>query len=248
MLVAASAAFAQDVERVNTDSTTTSAEKESPLESYQYNNRMVVYNLLCQCYERIKPNAVYVGIDGWITWAVTHGSHQNNMDSGLLPTLVGKIEARLGYNYLLAGRNHLTPIIGGGIFGDSRSYHYERHKTYTYLHYVGNEVDTFEIDYISYKKVQLPAVYYGLFGVLYDHEFNSIFNLGLYAKGLVGGNSGGKRWGNPIFGFDITVPITFRFGKERHWDFRLEPFDIYINGREINRNYFGCRCAFGYRY
>jgi len=64
----------------------------------------------------------------------------------------------------------------------------------------------------------------------------------------MGGSSNVEKWGNPIIGFKCGLPITFRFGKGRHWDFRIEPFDIFFNSNQFNNNYFGFQFSFGYRY
>jgi len=211
----------------------TSTSEATPTSFYPYNNRMVVFNLARLSYERIKSDSVYVGIDAWITWSITNTNsffHPRNF------SFIGDIELLLGYNYLFSGRNHLTPVIGVGAFKDFRSYH---QYTYEYNGY-----------YYSHhsKSYHCPSVIYGTFGFLFDHEFNSVFNLGVDLKALIGGAPGGKLWGNPVFGFDVTIPITLRFGQDRHWEFRFEPYDIYLHGSWHDSNYFGCRCTFAYRY
>src|SRR5581483_9949999 len=55
-------------------------------------------------------------------------------------------------------------------------------------------------------------------------------------------------WGNPVAGIDISLPITFRFGYQRRWDIRLEPFDIYLHGSKNSCNYFGGRSTVGFRF
>jgi hypothetical protein len=140
--------------------------------------------------------------------------------------IIGEAEFRLGYNFFYNGRDHLTPFIGGGVF-----------KDWTKIR-------------IHHKRRELPYLGYGTIGLLYDHEFNSIFTLGTNIKGILGGETSSKyvRWGSPVIGFDISVPITFRFGHKRHWDIRIEPFDIYLHGSESSRNYVGGRSTIGYRF
>lgn len=210
------------------------ADKTSSPGSYQYGNRMVVFHIFRLNYERIKPNALYVGADAWFTWAMRSPSsdyHTNNIG------FIGEAEFRLGYNFLFNGKNHLTPLIGTGVFKDCGPSLHKKKVTRT--------------NYRYNRSFPIKTLVYGTFGFLYDHEFNSIFNLGLNLKAIVGGDIGGarwRRWGNPVLGFDVTLPITFRFGRERHWDFRFEPFDIFLNGRRFDMNYFGFRTAFGYRF
>jgi hypothetical protein len=94
------------------------------------------------------------------------------------------------------------------------------------------------------------GVAYGALGVLYTHEFTSAFNLGLNAKALLGGPTGRSHfnWGSPVGGGQLSVPFTFRFGKNRHWDARLEPFDLFLVGSENSKNFAGCITSLGYRF
>ncbi len=134
-------------------------------------------------------------------------------------------EYRAGYNFFWNGRDHFTPLAGLGFFKDF-------HKSPQHHH-----------------KIK-PGIVYGTVGFLYDHEFTSVFNLGLNVKGIIGGPVAKKQydWGNPVGGVDVSLPITFRFGYKRHWDARLEPFDIYLHGSENSLNTVGFRSTVGYRF
>lgn len=139
---------------------------------------------------------------------------------------IGEGEVRLGYNFLFDNRDHFTPIIGGGYFKDFK---YHRRN---------------------------QAIGYGTIGFLFDHEFGSVFNLGLNLKGLLGYTVGKNLhvkhhhpgWGNPIWGYDIGVPLTFRFSHQRHWDVRLEPFYIQMFAHHGTHNFGGFRGSLGYRF
>jgi hypothetical protein len=211
----------------NSESKASTAEKTPFIE---YHNRFAVFTFNHQVYERIKPDAFYVGLEGWITESmVTNKNHS---------ALIAEGECRLGYNLFYNGRDHLTPFIGGGVFQDLEKYH---------VHRVERRNDGNLWLLISRHK--LPLIGYGTLGVLYDHEFNSIFTLGMNVKGILGGSKHSHlEWGSPIFGVDGALPITFRFGNKRHWDLRMEPFDIYLHGSKISRNYLGFRSSFGYRF
>jgi hypothetical protein len=200
---------------------------------YEYHNRIVIFDPLHQAYERIKPDAFYAGIELWATYALANGG--SHVDQ-----LIGEAELRMGYNYFFNGRDHVTPFVGVGVFKDFRVEHVN-HVTYR----IGSVV------FHDHDNIIKPAVVYGVFGLLYDHEFNSFFTLGANFKGMVGGAASKKKhfkWGNPVGGIDVALPITFRFGPKRHWDIRLEPFDIFMHGTHISRNYFGSRCTVGYRF
>lgn len=129
-------------------------------------------------------------------------------------------ELRFGYNLFYNSRDHLTPFAG-----------------------IGSLINT-------YEKQSSLGMGYGVLGFLYDHEFNSIFNLGINVKGMIGGGSARKHhaWGNPIIGCDVALPITFRFGHKRHWDYRIELFNIYLHGAHASHDVFGFRNTVGYRF
>ncbi len=185
----------------------------------EYNNRMVVFAPNYQSYERTQPDAFYWGLLGYLTNTI-------NQDGDTHPFL--QSEFRLGYNYFYNGRDHFTPYAGIGYINDFRKTHH---------HYrLSTEGETL----------------FGEVGFLYDHEFNTVVNLGINLKGLVGGVVGHQRhhnWGDgAVYGFDVGVPLTFRFGRKRHWDFRFEPFNVYLRASSENHNYFGFRNAFAYRF
>jgi len=179
----------------------------------EYHNRMAVFSINHLVYERIKTDAFYAGVEGWAvnTFDLFSNSH-----------FVAEGEVRFGYNFFWNGRDHFTPIVGGGFFKDFEKRHEHGHR---------------------YMR---PGICYATLGFLYDHEFTSVFNLGLNVKGICGGavSKRHSNWGNPVLGVDVSLPITFRFGHKRHWDARLEPFDIYLH----SHHYIGGRSTVGYRF
>ena len=179
---------------------------------YEYHNRMVVFSPTHQAYERIKPDDMYWGIEGWYVRA--DNKHKNWLLNG---------EFRVGHNYLYNLVDHVTPFAGVGYIQDFSKHYHNYHK---------------------------PGIVYGTVGMLYDHEFNSVFTLGVNLKGLVGGPASKKHfnWGSPVVGADMSIPITFRLGHNRHWDLRLEPFNTYLYGTHACAYYVGSRCTVGYRF
>lgn len=192
----------------------------------EYHNRMAVFGPAHQVYERIKTDAFYTGVEAWLVNVITSKSHH---------WLLGEAEFRMGYNYFYNGRDHVTPFVGVGALKNYRARNCD-------CSVWGKDT--------NHHFVKLPLVAYGVLGFLYDHEFNSIFNLGLNLKGMIGGGVNKKNhdWGSPIYGLDASLPITFRFGHKRHWDIRIEPFDIYLHGKHVQVNYFGFRSTLGYRF
>jgi len=100
-------------------------------------------------------------------------------------------------------------------------------------------------DFVHHRK---QGITYGTIGVLYEHRFSNLFDLGVNLKLLGGNNQGRHRWGNPVWGYDISAPLTFHFGERRNWDFRLEPFYIQMFAHRSTHNFGGGRSAFGYRF
>ncbi len=194
----------------------------------EYHNRMFCFSTNQVGYERIKPNALYAGIDIWFLRMLSHHNYDR---------FVGEMEFRMGYNFFYNGRDHFTPVGGVGYFKDHGQVHSEETEGFFTLRH--------------FRKSNIPAVVYGMAGFLYDHEFNTIFNMGLNVKGMIGGQTSSRKeisWGSPVLGFDVGVPFTFRFGHRRHWDARIEPFDVYMHGSKFDRNYFGFRGTIGYRF
>ncbi len=137
------------------------------------------------------------------------------------------VELRLGHNSFYNGKDHFTPFImlGGAGANHTRSF--------------------FNIDY-QFKNW---GTVYGGAGFLYTHECDSIFNIGVNAKLLLGGCvcQKDKKLGSPLVGMDVAVPFTFRFGNHKHWDFRLEPFFFGLKGQG-SVGYLGWRNSLGYRF
>ncbi len=191
----------------------------------EYHNRIAAFNMLATYflyYERIKPNAIYVGIEELSTEPFLNHSASS----------ISLHNFSMGYNFFWNGRDHFTPIAGIGYFrARSKSCYYN-----TLFRSVHHEEF---------------SLLYGTLGILYDHEFNTIFNLGLNLKVDVGGQLGHRKKhdiGTPCVGIDVSIPITFRFGYRRHWDIRIEPFDIFWFGKKHSHNYLSTKGSVGYRF
>lgn len=139
---------------------------------------------------------------------------------------MAEAEVRTGYNFLLNEEDRFTPVIGLGYFqnrglgGCRDSKHHEDKQ----------------------------GLWYITLGALYEHQFNNVFDLGVNLKGLLGHCTGKKRWGDPVWGFDLSLPLTFHFGERRNWDIRLEPFYIQMFGPRKTHDFAGGRSSFGYRF
>ncbi len=207
-----------------------------PSPYYPYDNRLAVIFPL-QSYERIKPNSLYAAFESWLTYALIGGNNFNNFSGGW----IGEAELQMGYNVLYTNKDHLTPFFGVGVFKDWKK---EPHVTSWIL------VNGSYWAVNSTEKSYLPLLIYGSFGVLYDHDFNSVFSLGWHFKGMMGGPTDNKSWGwqSPVVGLDASLPFTFRMGQNRHWDLRLEPFLIYWYSSQVQRGYLGLRGNLAYRF
>lgn len=215
------------------------ADEAKPKQPFiEYNNRISVFYPNHQTYERTKPNAFYVGVEAWEIAAISINSTN---DETPLFHLLFEAELRFGYNFFYNRKDHITPIIGGGFIKDFTNFHSE---TLSW--------DSQNPNYVwrNIHSYSLPALGYGTLGFLYNHEFNTIFNLGFNCKGMIGagGSNSHFNWGSPIIGVDMALPITFRFGYKRHWDFRIEPFYQYLHGSKNSMSYVGFRGTLGYRF
>lgn len=203
-------------------------QKKTPF--YEYNNRIAVFSVNHLLYERIKPNGIYAAVDIWATWAGTTVKNEKTK----FDHWFSEAEYRMGYNFFLNGRDHITPIAGIGFLKSDKDFEssWDNHRNY------------------KPTKYKIPGVVYFTAGFMYNHEFNSILNLGFNLKGLIGGGGSNDyfRWGSAISGFDVSVPISFRFGPKRHWDLRLEPFNIFLISKDNWVNTFGGRGTLGYRF
>ncbi len=207
-------------EKVTTTKVTIKTETLEETPFIEYHNRAIVFMPLHQGYERIKNDSLYWGLEAWVSCLLNHNHKRNDLLNG---------EVRMGYNFFYNGRDHLTPFAGVGFI---QNYHIKHHHHHYHVHHK-------------------TGVLYGALGFLYDHAFTSVFNLGLNAKGLLGGPVHDKhhgRWGSPVVGADVSIPITFRFGRNRHWDFRVEPFNTYLYGPDSSAYYVGFRNSLGYRF
>ena len=133
--------------------------------------------------------------------------------------VLGEAEGRVGYNFSLNSSNTLTPFIGGGYFK-------------------------------SFQPNKKQEIAYSSLGIRYEHVFGIVFNLGLNLEGMLGYSINNKHpsWGDPIWGVDVGLPLTWRFTKTRRWDFRFEPFFTGWLGQNREVFFAGARSAFGYRF
>lgn len=209
------------------------SEKNNKTLYHEYHNRVSVFSANHILYERIKPNGIYVGIDLWDTWVASTGlkNHKTNFCHYL-----AEAELRIGYSFFLNGRDYIRPILG---LGELKSGAEFKEKSFDNQHHC-----------FTQHKFTIPPVAYLTGGFMYEHEFNSIFNLGFNLKGIIGlsGSNEYLKWKAPVVGFDASLPITFRFGHKRHWDLRLEPFNIFLIGDKNWVNSFGGRGTVGYRF
>lgn len=132
--------------------------------------------------------------------------------------ILGEAEGRIGYNFSLNPSDVITPFVGGGYF---RSFATDRKQ---------------EIGFSS-------------LGFRYEHVFSRVFNLGLNLEGMLGYSLKHRQsWGDPIWGVDVGVPLTWRFTRKKNWDVRAEPFFTGWFGQDRNAFFTGVRGAFGYRF
>jgi hypothetical protein len=133
--------------------------------------------------------------------------------------LITRAEFRMGYNLFFNARDHFSPYAG--------------------------------ISFIHGYEHKIPNGMFGSLGFWCIHEFSNDFNLGVNTQALIGSaiDHRSQNFGKGlIVGIDAGLPFIFRFGHKRHWDFRLEPFDIYLHGSKSWANLVGLRNSIGYSF
>lgn len=209
----------------------TEQEPLNDTKSPRYHNRMAVFGPLHQVYERTKPQSFYTGIEAWMLFGKTKETPGH--------TKFLNAEMRFGYNVLIKNKNYLTPFVGVTYIQNfATHYHYE-------WSYSDNKLEELR------KNITTSGMLFGGLGLYYDHAFSSIFDLGVKAKGMMGGKVSENKPAlkAPITGLDVALPMTFRFGPHRHWDFRLEPFCIALWGSSNDyQTILGFRNTIGYRF
>jgi hypothetical protein len=196
----------------DTDSTTPSPHDTKKPPFREYDNRLSFFPTYLS-YERIKPNAVYVGME-------TSGGFPLNK---ALADLFFYSELRLGYNFFFRGRDHLTPVVGGGYTKDICINHA--------------------------RCLRRPNIGYGLIGLRYWHECSYKFHMGVNAEFLIGRPTNEKhQWNSPVMGFNISVPLIFKFKDHEKWDSCIEPYSVYLRGGNTSTIYAGLRYTLGYRF
>lgn len=194
---------------------------EPGMEIPRYDNR-IDFSLLRVGYERLKPQGVYVGVQEWYTYFP--GKHN--------PQWINIVEGRLGYNFMFEGKDRLTPMVGGGFY----RYFSDAKPTAQTRYYYGN----------LYKQ----GIGYIMAGAAYEHDFNRLFSMGLTMKLTIGtlANNEQVSWGNPIVGYQVEAPFTFRFARGRKWDYRSVPFVVSQMGQYYSSTILGVYGEFGYRF
>jgi hypothetical protein len=177
--------------------------------------------LFFEGYERIQKDYLYAAILGWISY--------DYLSSGDCWLVQG--EARIGYSFNFE-RTSLIPFLGGGYLDDFKISHDHERR------------------YLKPIKEQSLEYAFGSYGLLINHSFNPLFDLGLNLKGMIGiGTIGSKKHSNRwAFGLDVGLPFGFNFGYQRRFDIRFEPFFIFLKSKYDESNYLGQRLFVGYKF
>lgn len=192
--------------------------QEQEAKKINFDNRILFF----EGYERIKDNALYFALLGWIS-----PNYLSDSDAWLVEG-----EARLGYNFSFKNQTSLTPYIGGGYLDDIKKSHQHERRFLRHL-----KEHTLEYGFLSC-------------GLNVAHMFNPLFGLGLNAKGMVGKGTIGSQIHNNqwAYGFDLGLPLNFSFGRWRRYDIRFEPFYIFLKSKHDESSYLGNRIFIGVKF
>lgn len=198
-----SLAYAQDVQ----------APKEK-----KFDNRILFF----EGYERIKDDALYFALLGWIS-----PNYISSSDAWIVEG-----EGRIGYNFSFKSDNTFSPYIGGGYLNDFKRSHKHERRFLRHL-----KEHTLEYGFFSY-------------GFCLNHNFSKLFGLGLNLKGMSGIGTIGSRYHNNKWanGFDLGLPFSFNFGHLRRYDIRFEPFYIFLKSSKDKSSYLGNRLFVGVKF
>lgn len=132
-----------------------------------------------------------------------------------------QVEARLGYNLSMQGNDLLCPYAGVGWL-----------KSFSKP---------------NLKDCHFPygQMFFGSLGLSYNHELLSIFYLGFRSEILLGSATNKN---NFTYGFEGRIPITFLFGHKGKFDFRLEPFAIFLSEKSISSDFYGLLLSMGFKF
>ena len=183
----------------------------------QYEHRIGInFPLIGISYERIKPNSYYIGIDGDLFFPAL------NYFCGVI-----NAEARSGYHFFNGIHHHFIPIAGGGYLQINPLF--------------------------GFKREDVQEFAYASLGCRYEYEQMKGLpcSMGINAQGLLAYRLP-QEWDYspspclyplkkhekitaafPVFGFKGSVPVTFRFGQQKNWDFIFEPFFFYLSSHKI---------------
>lgn len=134
-----------------------------------------------------------------------------------------QIETRIGYNMNFKNNDYFCPYVAGGWL---KSFHSTCAKNNT-------------LDQLS--------LFFGGLGLCYDHEILSIFHIGFRSEILLGSSVKAKK-DHLTYGFEGRVPLTFYFGHKGKYDFRLEPFAIFLSNNNTSCDLWGLILSLGYKF
>ncbi len=173
-----------------------------------------IYYGLTAGYEFLRPNALYLGIEGLYALGRMHikAQHQKTkIYQDHVPGTFANAELRLGYNFHLPESFYLTPFIGFG------GYHVRPIRS---IHYVQNWL-------------------YVAMGMKTEYEVNPDFSVGVnltgthavYLEQRIKKHKYSSFYHNNtnVFGYEISFPLTLKIGDTKNWALRLEPYYLKLN-------------------
>ncbi|MGR3973980.1 MAG: autotransporter outer membrane beta-barrel domain-containing protein [Candidatus Rhabdochlamydia sp.] len=183
-------------------------------------------------YDFLRPNSMYAGVDALYAVGRTHltaETGQTELYKDKITGTIGRGELRLGYNFVGEDKLYFSPFVGVG------GYHSRSVKS---IHFVQNWL-------------------YLTMGMKVDYEITPKINAGLNVKGMSAlyleqsieknAVSAERHDNSNALGYEVSLPLTMRFGKSCNWDFRLEPYYIKLNSQS-NANVAGAQFTFSNRF
>jgi hypothetical protein len=178
-------------------------------------------------FERTAEDSLFVSFEH----SIAPTFRQKNIDVDVNTTSI-----KVGQNFSIDGKSRITPSIGVSMFRD---------ESYGTVYATVEAEKGQEIS--SEITVQNPFLFHGTFGLGMEYDFMKNMTFGLNAHGMVGSTWGSevRKMGDMSWGFHTSLPVTFRFGTDAHWDVRMEPFAYLLKDYA---NYVGGKAGLGYRF
>lgn len=178
-------------------------------------------------YERTAEDSLFVSFEHSVSPAFL----AKNVDTDVSTTAF-----KIGQNFAVDARSRVIPSIGVSMFKDMGT-------ATLYAEVRGEKGVSIQREI----EVKNAFIFHGTLGLHAEYDLFKSTTVGLGLHGMMG-----QAWGSELhgfkhmsYGFNASLPVTFRLGTDAHWDVRMEPFAYLLKDYA---NYVGGKATLGYRF